>query len=116
MSYQFVQNQAHAQIIAFAKANPDTKRIIADRHWECCVLAALGYTKKERQFYNGGDYCDAVAGDERNLRAVRRYFGLHSLVSWATINRAVDSIRYDLTEEKKQKKRQKKKKRKHRDR
>ena len=64
----------------------------------------MGYTKKERQFYNGGDYCDAVAGDERNLRAVRRYFGLHSLVSWATINRAVDSIRYDLTEEKKQKK------------
>ena len=101
MSYQSVQNQAHAQIIAFAKANPDTQRIITDRHWECCVLAAMGYTKKERQFGNR-DYCDAIAADERNLKAVRHYFGLHPVVSWATINRAVDSIRYDLTEEAKE--------------
>ena len=111
MSYQSVQNQAHAQIIAFAKANPDTQRIITDRHWECCVLAAMGYTKKERQFGNR-DYCDAIAADERNLKAVLHYFGLHRVVSWATINRAIDSIRCDVTEERKQRKRQKNKERK----
>lgn len=71
----------------------------------------MGYTKKERQFGNGGDYGDALAADRRNLKAVRRYFGLHSMVSWATINRAVDSIKFDATEERKERRKERRKQR-----